>query len=280
VKHKGLGKGLGALIPERVAGPENHIQAIPLGQIKSGYHQPRHQFDTEKIRELAESVRQNGIVQPVILRPVASGFELIAGERRWRAAKLAGLTHIPAIIRKVDDRKALELSLIENLQRDDLNPVETARGYNILMNEYGLTQEAVSQIVGKNRATIANMVRLLKLPGSVLAMIERETISTGHAKVLLSLNDHNMIVAYAEKTHTQGWSVRELERRLQMLRKPVKKKEIFIGQDPDLDAAVDVLRKKFSTKIRCVPKKSGGGKIVFEYYDDDDLIRLLALMKT
>lgn len=279
MKHKGLGKGLGALIPERVPGPENVIQTIPLGQIKSGYHQPRHRFNSEKIQELAESVRQNGIVQPVILRPVASGFELIAGERRWRAAKLAGLTHIPAIVRKVDDRKALELSLIENLQRDDLNPVETARGYSILMNEYGLTQEAVSQVVGKNRATVANMLRLLKLPGRVLAMIEQETISTGHAKVLLSLNDHNMIVVYAEKTLKYGWSVRELENRLQILRKPVRKR-IVARHDPDLEAAVDVLRKKFSTKIRCVPQKSGGGKIVFEYYDDEDLIRLIALMNT
>ncbi|MGB4097895.1 MAG: ParB/RepB/Spo0J family partition protein [bacterium] len=257
---------------------EDEIQSIPLDRIKPGIHQPRHRFDLEKIQELADSIRQNGIVQPIFVRPGSSGFELIAGERRWRAAQLAGLTHIPAIVRKIDDKKALELSLVENLQRNDLNPVEIAKGYSMLTNEYGMTQEDISRVVGKNRATVANMIRLLKLPKRVLEMLEQETISMGHAKVLLSLENQNQMITYAEKATKQEWSVRELERRLKVLKAPERKKISKSRGNADLEAAIDLLRTKYLTKIRCFPIKKGGGKIVFEYYNDDDLIRLIALM--
>lgn len=264
---------------KRKAEMEGRVLIVPLEQIKPGIHQPRHRFDTEKIQELADSIRQNGVVQPILVRPLANGFELVAGERRWRAAHLAGLSTIPAVIRNIDDRKALELSLVENLQRNDLSPVEVAKGYSVLVNEYGMTQENISQVVGKNRATVANMIRLLKLPKRVLEMLENELISTGHAKLLLSLENHNQIIIYAEKTVKQGWSVRELERQLNILKKEPVRKKSFIGPgDPDLEAAIDLLRAKFLTKVSCLPRKKGGGKIVIDYYNHTDLIRLIELM--
>lgn len=277
MKYKGLGKGLGALIPERTTGPENHIQTVPLGQIKPGIQQPRHRFDSDKIEELADSIKANGIIQPVILRPIPAGYELVAGERRWRAARLAGLMHIPAIIRKMDDRQALEISLIENLQRDDLNPVEAANGYRALMDEYGLSQEAVAGVIGKNRSTIANMLRLLKLPSSVRTMLETGVLSVGHAKVLLSLADENTIISMAEKSVERDWSVRVLEDEIGRLKRPVRKRS-SPGTDPDLDRVIGVLRKRYSTRIHCKPNRSGGGKIILEYYNPDDLIRLIDLL--
>ena len=171
MKRKALGKGLGALIPEREAGPENRIQMVPLGQIKPGIQQPRTLFNQDKIDELAASITANGVIQPVVLRPVATGYELIAGERRWRAARLAGLEHVPAIIRQMSDRKALEISLIENIQRDELNPMETARGYSLLMEQYELKQSDIAKIIGKNRTTVTNTLRLLKLPEEVPEMV-------------------------------------------------------------------------------------------------------------
>ena len=280
MKHKSLGKGLEALIPERAAGPENQIQSIPLGQIKAGVYQSRNRFDDDKIKELADSIKENGIVQPVILRPIAAGYELIAGERRWRAAKIAGLMHIPAIVRKMDDRKALESSLIENLQRANLNPIETAKGYQTLIDEFGLTQERASKAIGKNRATIANSLRLLKLPEPVKRMLEEGLLSAGHAKALLMLKRLHHIVIFAEKTVKSGWSVRELEQRID---KFLNSKEVinpYKKVDPNLEAVFDMLRKKYSTRVQCVPKKSGGGKIILDYFDNDDLIRLLEILKT
>lgn len=277
MKHKGLGKGLGALIPERTPVPENHIQTVPLGQIKPGIQQPRHQFDPEKLRELADSIRSNGIIQPLILRPVAAGFELVAGERRWRAAKLAGLMHVPAIIRKIDDRQALELSLIENLQRDDLNPIEAAAGYRMLMDEYGLSQEAVAEVVGKDRSTIANMIRLLKLPEPVRDLIETGRLSVGHAKVLLGLREQAVIELLAARSVQNDWSVRVLEQEATRLRKRSRKR-ITATVDPDLDKVLNGLRKRYATKIQFKPNRKGGGKIILEYYNEDDLIRLIDLL--
>jgi ParB family transcriptional regulator, chromosome partitioning protein len=278
VKHRGLGKGLSALIPERSTSPENQVQSIPLGQIKAGLYQPRHRFNHEQISELANSVKENGIVQPVIVRPVTSGYELVAGERRWRAAKMAGLTHIPALVRKMEDRKALESSLIENLQRADLNPIETAKGYQTLIAEFGLTQEAVSKVTAKNRATIANMLRLLKLPEQVKKMLEEETLSTGHAKALLSLKNQNQIVLFAEKTARLEWSVRDLEFQIAEFMDSNEKKQLKTPEDPNIEAVFNVLRKKYSTKIQHFPKKRGGGRIVLEYYSEGDLVRLLDLL--
>ena len=277
MKHKGLGKGLGALIPERTSVPENHIQTVPLGQIKPGIQQPRHQFNAEKLRELADSIRSNGIIQPLILRPVAAGYELVAGERRWRAAKLAGLMHVPAIIRKIDDRQALELSLIENLQRDDLNPIESAAGYRMLMDEYGLSQEAVAGVVGKDRSTVANMLRLLKLPEPVRDLIETGRLSIGHAKVLLGLREQVLIETLADRAVQNDWSVRVLEQEVDRHRKPVRKR-MAPAVDPDLDRVLNRLRKHYATKIQCKPNRKGGGKIILEYYNGDDLIRLIDLL--
>jgi len=278
VKRRALGKGLGALIPERPAGPANKILTIPLGQIKPGIQQPRSIFDPDKINELAESIKANGVIHPVVLRPVPTGYELIAGERRWRAAKLAGLDQIPAIIRNMNDKQALEVSLIENLQRHDLNPVEAAMGYKLLIDQYGLKQEDVAKIIGKKRATISNSLRLLKLPPDILELVKEEKLTAGHAKALLSLNSPDDMTRFSDTTIKFGWSVRKLEgevaRHLEVL--PVKPPEPV--EDPNLFAALDSLKKRYSTQIKCVPRQSGGGRLILEYYDNSDLIRIIQLL--
>lgn len=278
MKRKALGKGLGALIPERQAGPENKVQTVPLGQIKPGIQQPRTRFDTAKIRELSQSIKANGVIQPVVLRPVPTGYELIAGERRWRAARQAGLERIPAIIRQMDDQQALEISLIENLQRDDLNPMEAARGYKLLMQDYKLKQAEVARVIGKKRATIANSLRLLKLPDTIQEYLEEGILTTGHAKALLSLKSDKEMIQFAETVISYDWSVRHLEKTIRSYLEPKKEKETPIVRDPNLTAALDTLRNRYATRIKCIPQKNGGGKLVLEYYDEGDLIRIIDLL--
>jgi len=278
VKRKALGKGLGALIPERPAGPENRVQMVPPGQIKPGSHQPRSVFPPERLEELAESIRSNGVIQPVVLRPIPTGYELVAGERRWRAARLAGLDRIPAIIRPLTDREAMEISMVENLQRDDLNPMDAARGYKRLMDRFGMTQEDVAQIIGKNRATIANFLRLLKLPQEAAEMLETGELTTGHAKALLSLNRDRDILRFAADTIKNEWSVRQLERMIQKHHAPIREPRPDPLNDPNLASAIDTLRKRFATRIHCTEKRNGSGRIVLEYYNQEDLIRILELL--
>lgn len=278
MKRKALGKGLGALIPERPTGPENRVQMIPLGQIKPGIHQPRSSFQKDRLKELAESIRGNGVIQPVVLRPVPTGYELVAGERRWRAARMAGLERIPGIIRPMTDRQAMEISLVENLQRDDLNPLDAARGYKRLMEQFDLTQEDVARIIGKKRATIANFLRLLKLPPEIQDLLESGKLSTGHAKALLSLNREQDIHRFAADTLKNAWSVRQLERAIQKHHAPSREKRPDPLNDPNLAAVIDTLRKRFATRIQCTAKQNGGGRIVLEYYSQEDLIRILELL--
>ncbi|MCD4653775.1 ParB/RepB/Spo0J family partition protein [bacterium] len=278
MKRKALGKGLGALIPERPAGPENRVQAVPLGQIIPGIQQPRVVFDNNRIKELADSIKTSGVIQPVVLRPVPTGYELVAGERRWRAARLAGLKHIPAIIRNMDDRQALEISLIENLQRHDLNPIEAARGYQLLMEQYDLKQEEVARIIGKNRVTIANTLRLLKLPSEIQKLVEQEKLSTGHAKAILGLKSETEMIRFTANTFRLDWSVRQLEREVQKHLSPAPTKPKSTIEDPNLNAVLDSLRKRYATQVKCVPKQSGGGKIILEYYNSDDLTRIIHLL--
>lgn len=278
MKRKALGKGLGALIPERPAGPENRIETIPLGQIKPGNHQPRRTFKPDHLEELAVSIRENGVIQPIVLRPIPTGYEIVAGERRWRAARMAGLDRIPAVIRPLDDKQALAVSLIENLQRDDLNPMEAARGYRRLMDQFDLTQEDIARTIGKNRATIANTLRLLRLPPEIQAFIEDASLSTGHAKALLSLTNEPDMVLLALETMKNDWSVRQLEFMVRKITERPTARPTAPSIDPNLTAAIDTLRKRFATRIQCKPKRSGGGSIVFEYYNSDDLIRLLDLL--
>ena len=185
---RGLGKGLGALLGDAaLQSQEGGSLSLPISQVEPGLKQPRKRFDEESLQDLADSIRIHGIIQPLTVRRLSSGYyQIIAGERRWRAAKLAGLSEIPAVIIEADDRKVMELGLIENLQREDLNPVEEAQGYQVLMQDYGLTQEQVAQRMGKSRPAITNMLRLLALPEEVLALVEEEQLSAGHARAILA----------------------------------------------------------------------------------------------
>ena len=224
VKKKGLGKGLGALLTdEKSSIDSDSIREIKIMDIEPNKTQPRKSFDEEKLEELADSIRQNGIITPILVQEAPNGYySIIAGERRWRAAKKAGLKEIPAIVKKLDDQKLYEISLIENLQREDLNPVEEALGYKKLMDDYQLTQEDVALKLSKSRSGVANSLRLLNLPKDVLKLLEKGAISVGHAKVLLSLPDDKAKLKLCNMVIEKSLSVRELENEVKKYLKPEK----------------------------------------------------------
>ncbi len=279
MKRKALGKGMGALIREKSTRPEARVQPIPLSQIKPSPGQPRKQFDPEKLKELAASIATCGVILPILVRPTAGGYELVAGERRFRAASIAGLTEIPAIIRNIADSEALEMTLIENLQREDLNPIEAANGYRLLQDEYRMTQDDIAARVGKKRSTVTNTLRLLKLPNEIQREIITGNLSMGHAKALLAAPHKKLMLDLAGLTIREGWSVRTLEDKISTLNSPKKSAETRQPvQDPILLSAVDQLRRRFATKIAIQPRRKGGGKVVLEYYSDDDLARLLEIL--
>ncbi len=268
---------MGALIPEGIVSVEDRIQSVPLDQIVASPMQPRRQFSDSSIKELADSIRECGIIQPVLLKPLHSGYQLIAGERRYRAARLAGLERIPAIIRHISDTAALELTLIENLQREDLNPIEEATGYRFLIDEYDLTQDQIAKKIGRERATVANMLRLLKLPVEIQEMLRSGSISTGHAKVLLSLSNPEKQVTAARQSVARGLSVRALETLIQT-GAAARASQSRPTPDPNLSAAIDALRSRFGTKVEITRNRKDRGVIRLEFYSEDDLIRILELL--
>lgn len=281
VARKGL--GLGALI--RKASETQYepgaVKQIHLDEIIPNRRQPRTAFPEGAIEELAASIRENGVLQPVIIRPMGDRYELVAGERRWRAARQAGLSHLPAIVRITNDEDTLLLALVENLQRDDLDPLETASGYQALIEQFGLTQDEVATRVGKARATIANSLRLLELPDQVKAMLRAGEISTGHAKVLLSLADPNDQLHLAYQVKLSRLSVRELEALLtkgEELRSkslPGRKKQKTV-KDPHLAELEALLRERFGTKV-AVHMGRHLGRVVIEFYSNEDLERILEI---
>jgi ParB family chromosome partitioning protein len=228
------------------------------------------------------SIRENGIVQPVLVRPKGSRFELVAGERRWRAAQLAGLERIPAVIREIANDKVLELALIENIQREDLNAIEEARAYTKLIDTVGLTQESLAQRVGRDRSYITNHIRLLRLPDDLLALVQEGKLSAGHARTLLGTDDVATQRRVAKKIIAKGLSVRDTEKIIQQLLSSPGKPDAKRGgrsADPNLQAAEAKLRRKLGTRINILPSVSRpGGKIEIEYYDDRDLDRFYALL--
>ena len=281
IKKKGLGKGLGALLTDENSSIESDsIKEIKLIDIEPNAAQPRKAFDDNKLSELADSIKINGVISPILVHESENGYyKIIAGERRWRASKLAGLKTIPAIVKKAEELKIYELALIENLQRQDLNPIEEALGYRKLMIEYGLTQEQVSEKVSKSRSSVANALRLLNLPESVLELIEEGKISVGHAKVLLSLSDAKTIENLANLVCQDGLSVRELEVAIKNVNKPAKiKKET----DLNLKLAFETVEKSVSsvlgTKVKIVDKNNKG-KIQIEYYSAKDLERIVKIIE-
>jgi ParB family transcriptional regulator, chromosome partitioning protein len=289
-----LGRGLGALIREpepqvqppqtpaavgAVAPPTREImsagpQQIDIDLIDPSPYQPRTRFREEALEELARSIKASGIIQPLVVRPIAGRFQLIAGERRWRAAQRAGLTKVSAIVRQVSDELALEMTLVENIQREDLNAIETARAFDRLMDEFQLTQEAVAERTGKDRATVANAVRLLKLEPTIQEWIEEGKLSAGHGRALLAVADPQLRMRYAHRASRGGLTVRQIER-LAARRVRSASPVISIPQDANIRAALDELQRHLGTKVLLREKtKMRPGQLVLEYYEEAQLMGL------
>ena len=278
----GLGRGLNSLLGDPGLNTQTSGSVtLPISQVEPGLNQPRKRFEPEALEDLAQSIRQHGIIQPLTVRRLSSGYyQIIAGERRWRAAKLAGLVEIPALIIEADDRKVMELGLIENLQREDLNPAEEARGYQTLMEEYGLTQEQVAERMGKSRPAITNTLRLLSLTDEVLTMVEEGILSAGHARALLSLPSPALQLETAQKVVSEGLSVRQTESLVKALQKEKKEKpklsdEIFLY----IGEAEKNLSGHLGRKVK-INHKGKKGRIELEYYNEQDLESLLAALDT
>lgn len=276
-----LGRGLSALLGEDTVLPSNNSGTleIDVDMIEPNPEQPRSRFTEVNLEELARSIASNGIVQPIVVRKKGAHFQIVAGERRWRAAQRAGVRKIPAVIRAIPDEKLLELALIENIQRQELNPLEEARAYRKLMDTVGLTQEMVAERVGKERTLIATSLRLLKLPADVQGLIEDGSLSAGHGRALLMAESPADQRKLAETVVKAGLSVRETERAVkrqaERLRQPIENKAVRRTIDANLKAAQTKLMRHLNTAVRIVPgKKGNGGKIEIEYYGMEDLDRI------
>ena len=278
---RGLGRGLGALLGDAaLQSQEGGSLSLPISQVEPGLKQPRKRFDQESLQDLADSIRIHGVIQPLTVRRLSSGYyQIIAGERRWRAAKEAGLTTVPALIIEADDRKVMELALIENLQREDLNPVEEALGYETLIREYGLTQDGVARRMGKSRPAVANALRLLTLPPKARALLEEGNLSAGHARAVLAA-PAPVQEALAEQIVREGLSVRQAEQLAKKLaaKKPPKARP---AADPQaalyLRDAEKSLSGRLGRRVRILPGRKKG-RVELEYYNEEDLEALLALL--
>ena len=283
-KEKGMGKGMGALLGNYFSADISApASTLPVSQIESCRNQPRKNFDQEKLEELAESIRQHGVIQPLTVRKLSSGYyQIIAGERRWRAARLADLEEIPAVIIEADDQKAMELAMIENLQREDLNPMEEAEGYRALVENYGMTQEQAAQRVGKSRSAVANALRLLDLEENLKVLVEDGNLSAGHARAILPLSP--ALRVQAVKTIMQSsLSVRQTEQLVKrLLAKEQEPEEPVKKEPPEIDYVAEAERSLSSCLGRACRISRGRkkGKIEIEYYDMDDLNDLLEALET
>ena len=284
MSRKVLGRGLSALLGDEKSNSSNEeLLEIDLDLIEPNSQQPRSKFTEENLEELAQSIRANGVVQPILVRRRGGKFQIIAGERRWRAAQKAGLRKIPSVVREVADEKLLELALIENIQRQELNPIEEARAYKNLIETVGLTQEMIAERIGKNRTVITTFLRLLKLPNDILKLVENEQITAGHARALLMANSAEMQRRLAQKIIELSLSVRETEKAVKRIgsedtknpEREVTKRKI----DANVKAAETKLRRQLSTQVHILPDGRGtGGKIEIEYYSDSDLDRIYQLI--
>ena len=285
---RGLGKGLDSLIPNTIGeskgkadkgtGTENKNPETmdKLTAVEPNRDQPRKNFDEDALLELAESIKQFGLLQPILVQERDGYYEIIAGERRWRAAKIAGLKEVPVIIKNLTDQEIVEISLIENIQREDLNPIEEAQAYKRLLNEFHLKQDEVAERVSKSRTAVTNSMRLLKLCDEVQQMVVNEMITTGHARALLSIEDPEEQYMIAQKVFDEKMSVREVEKLVKNLHKPEKPKK---AENKSLEVIYqnieEKLKESLGTKVSISSKENGAGKIQIEFYDHDDLDRLM-----
>ncbi|MCW9024240.1 MAG: ParB/RepB/Spo0J family partition protein [Gammaproteobacteria bacterium] len=295
-KKRGLGRGLDALLgsalndsviqqPDDATGSSSdQLQILPVDIIQRGRFQPRQEFDQEAMQELADSIQAQGVVQPIVVRPVDSGgqvkYELIAGERRWRATQLAGLHDIPAVVRDVPDQTAMAMGLIENIQREELNPVEEATALQRLIEEFGLTHQETAEAVGRSRAAVSNLLRLLSLDGAVKKMLEQKKLEMGHARALLSLQDGAQQLQAARQVEHKGLSVRETERLVRKLLQPGKvKDEKNSKMDPDTQRLQEQLSEKLGAKVQFQYNSQGKGKMLIHFNSIDELDGILNHIK-
>ena len=284
---KRLGRGLEALlgpVSREQAEASGALRELPMTSVRPNPYQPRTRMDEAELTDLANSMAASGLLQPILVRPHDGGFELIAGERRWRAAERLGWPRIPAVVKEVDDRTLLTLALIENLQRDDLSPIDEASGYRRLGEEFHLGHSEIARAVGRDRSTIANLLRLLQLPSDVQAMVHEKRLSAGHARALLGLSDAERQSALAAEAVEQGWSVREIESAVAGKRgtrrpaRPAAGEPATRGVAADVKRVEDALRKRLGTDVRVTARRRGRGFVTISYYSNDDLSRLLELI--
>lgn len=285
---KRLGRGLEALlgpVSREQAEASGALRELPIASVRPNPYQPRTHVDEAALAELAASIEASGLLQPVVVRPRDGGYELIAGERRWRAAQRLGWTRIPAVVKDADDQTLLSLALIENLQRHDLSPIDEAAGYQRLSEQFHLPQGEIARLVGRNRSTIANLLRLLQLPAEVQAMVQRGELSEGHARALLAVGDPDRILALARDAVSQGWSVREVEALVTGARqrpdagaRSTTRKPARGPVSADVKRVEDALRKRLGTDVRVTARRRGRGLLTISYYSNDDLARLLELI--
>jgi len=279
---RGLGKGIGALFPSETLESiqkDEHVEKIPLQKLVANPFQPRKKFDDEAIGELAQSIREHGIIQPIVVRKKGKKYEIVVGERRYRAAKLANLEEIPAIIKEMTEEQMMELAILENLQREDLTPIEEAEAYQNLIEKLNFTQDDLAKRLGKSRPHITNMIRLLQLPEEVRQMLNEGQLSMGHGRALLGLKNKRQMIEVAKKTINQSLNVRQLEALIKQLnenvsretKKKTPKKDIFV------QATESQLREFFGTNVQ-IKKTKNKGKIEIEFYSEDDLERILEIL--
>ena len=282
---RALGKGLGALIPTDEASPaeqevreaaREEMRELAVGLIRANPWQPRSDVAQQALSELVESIRQNGVLQPVIVRRAGEGYELVAGERRFVACKLAGLTSVPVVIKEVSDRQMVELALVENLQREDLNPIDEARAYKRLQDEFGLIQEDIAERVGKDRASVANQIRLLQLPPEIQDHVSRGTLSAGHGRALLTIEDPARQLELGKVVASKGLSVRETER-LTKRKTRARRQRVRRSLTAELEALEENVREHLATRVSIKPSGKGG-TIEIQYYNSEDLERILERM--
>jgi len=279
---KVLGRGLGALLPTRppVTPPppaerEESSLNVPIDSIDANPLQPRKVFQGERLAELAQSIRANGIIQPLVVRKTGDRYQLVAGERRWRAAKLAGIAEVPVVVRDIPEDHLLEITLVENIQREDLNPIETAIAFQRMETELRLSAEQIGLRTGKDRSTIVNFTRLLQLPNDLQQLVADRRLSAGHARCLLTLPTEDLQRQAAERAVSQNWSVRQLERITQKMTESRRPKSVDeAAQDPNVKAAIQEMERALGTKVKIVEKAKGKGRIEIEYYSTEDLDRI------
>lgn len=284
MKIGGLGKGLDAIFKENSLGnSEYDVSVVRILDVEPNKEQPRKAFDEKSLTELADSIMTNGILQPLLVRPIEDGrYQIVAGERRWRAGRMAGLAEVPVIIKDIDDQEATEIALIENLQRDDLSPVEEAKGYKTLMDKYDLTQEEAAKALGKSRPAVANALRLLNLPQKILDMVESDKISAGHARALLALKDEQKMENLAEEIYNKGLSVRQVE-------SIIKKAENVIGKESHKSSSnfhsfykeVELsLKENLGRRVKVTSNKENNGFLQVEFFGEDDLMAIVKLLSS